>query len=741
MIDGERQQLFKDGVQTSIQRKLYEILLVLVENAGNLVTKEELIDSVWQGREIDERNLTQHIYNLRRALGDNPRHPSFILTIPGKGYTFNHPVRLLDPAEMEALLNEAPGPGNFESKLPGIGSAGAYLSRLGNLIWSRLRSWRFMAIVGGIVFLVLLMLATHPSWWRRPRSGAMPYPIVATLPTVAGFKTDPGFSPDGQQIVFASGQSESSLDIYISSVSLAGQKSLLQLTTNPLSEHSPIWSPDGQQIAFLRGDKYDQTKSELVVIPSRGGNEKTIARVWGGLDWSPDGRRLAVIDEDGPDTPSSVYLISSDGSERQRLSEPVPGEWRYDSTPRFSPDGRSIAFIRWRGDIDGDIWVVDVETKRQRQLTNDRVIVTDLKWSNDGREILFASGRSGVGRLWRQRLDEATPVLVDSMVNDIHRFDVHPFQKRIVFTQYSQNTSIEVWPLEQGRSADNRSNRGYLCKIDAGTGMMSTRFPSQSNRVLTTSISRNFLNPRYSPNGKQLLFVSNLNGLNQLWIANADCSEPTQLTNFEFDGVGSPRWSPDGRKIAFDGRRSGPADVYIIDADGSNLRLVTEGCMPSWSADGRFIYYVSNRLRLPQVWKIPVAGGAPVKVTEPNSRDPLESADGKLLYFTNIDRLWQKDLVSGLESAVPGMEAEVVSRYWDQTPTGIYFGQPSGEKSDRFLLRHLDLRTGRVEVVLELKGVMAKWVPGISVSPDEQWISVSYLTNVLGEVQLLDDWN
>jgi len=162
--------------------------------------------------------------------------------------------------------------------------------------------------------------------------------------------------------------------------------------------------------------------------------------------------------------------------------------------------------------------------------------------------------------------------------------------------------------------------------------------------------------------------------------------------------------------------------------------------MPSWSADGRFIYFVSNRRRLPQVWKIPVVGGAAIKVTETQSRDPIESADGRTLYFTKVDQLWQKNLESGLESPVLGLEDQTISRYWDLTPNGIYVAL-AAEKSNSFQLSHLDLRTNRLQMLLELKGVMAKWVPGISVKPGGDVISVSYISNVLGDIQLLDNWN
>lgn len=745
LLDTDSETLYKDGEPVNLQRKWYDILLCLVGRAGEVVRKEELIEQVWQGKEIDERNLTQHIYNLRRALGDNPRIPSFILTVPGKGYTFNHPVTALVATDLDAILNrDSPNPEEEGSAPAGTPRSG-WVGRLPNAIRSRF-TLRY-ALRSGVAILVLstLLLVTHPSWWRSRKAVPGRYPRLTTLTTVSGLKIDPSFSPDGRQIAFASGRSGNNLDIYVTSFGQRITQAPVRLTSSPLSDHDPVWSPDGRQIAFLRGNHYDQARMELLVVPSTGGSEKLIASVWGGLDWSPDGRHLAVIDEESPLYPTTLYLISSDGAQRQRLTEPVPGEWRFDSTPRFSPDGRSIAFIRWRGDIDGDIWVVDIQSKQQRQVTFDRKQIADLRWSQDGQEILFISGRSGTGQLWRQKIGQKTPTLIDSVVGDILRFDLHPEDPKLVFTQYSQNTSIEVWPLV-GSAA--RGNEGtvpqaypeWTCRIDSMRDDMDASLQTQSGQILTVASSRNYLNPRFSPDGKRILFISNQSGMNQIWTANADCSDPTQLTNIDFEGLGSPRWSPDGKRVAFDGRKNGTAELFVIDSTGANLRVVNEGYMPAWSMDGKYLYFVSNQMRVPHIWKVPAAGGEAVIVTTSHSRDPLESADGKWLYFSSIDRLWQKDLVTGTESPVPGLENVAINRYWDVTSEGIYF-VTTDEDSFGFKLHRFDLRTKKVTILLDFRGIVARWVPGISVGPGGQSIAISYLGNVLGDIQILDDWN
>lgn len=744
VLDDNQQILYRDGLPVTIQRKLYEVLLYLVRHAGKTVWKEELIEHVWQGKEIDERNLTQHIYNLRRVLGDNPRTPSFILTIPGKGYTFNHSVEELGMTEWSRLLN----PDLFDGGTSEANSIEPHSSpgsrwRLG-FIPFRLSRRRVLWALSLSVLLTFIMLATHPSWWRNRRAGQESYPRLTTMATVSGLKSDPSFSPDGRQLAFASGQSVNNLDIYVTAIGKQGSRSLIRLSSHPASDHDPVWSPDGRQIAFLRGNQYEQVKMQLVVLPSTGGTEKVLASVWGGLDWSPDGRYFAVIDERTPDYPTTLHLLTSDGSQRQQLVEPVPGEWRFDSTPRFSPDGRSIAFIRWRGDLDGDIWVIDIQTKQLKQVTFDRLQITDFKWSPDGREILYISGRAGTAQLWRQKIGQQSPSLVETVVAEISKFDLHPLQQRLVFTQYSQSTSIEVWPLDSDDGekpvAGSRRYSGWICRIDASNNEMNSNVQADVGRVLTVSSSRNYLNPRFSPDGTKLLFVSNHSGLNQLWIANADCSNPTQLTNVDFEGLGSPRWSPDGSYIVFDARKSGPAEVFVISSNGTGMRVIGQGYMPSWSADGQYIYYVSNLKRVPQVWKVLATGGESVIVTEQHSRDPQESADGKRLYFSSVDRLWQKDLITGKESLVPGLEGVSTNRFWDVARGGIYF-VPSEEDSFGLKLHYLDLRTSKVKLLLEFRGITPRWVPGISVDQRKRTVAISYLGNVLGDIQVLDNWN
>ena len=124
----------------------------------------------------------------------------------------------------------------------------------------------------------------------------------------------------------------------------------------------------------------------------------------------------------------------------------------------------------------------------------------------------------------------------------------------------------------------------------------------------------------------------------EIWLADADGSNPTRLTRGPGRWQGSPRWSPDGRSIAFDSQaENGHVDIWTIGVDGSGLRQVThdpaDDIVPSWSRDGRFIYFSSNRTGRLEIWRAAAGGGAEEQVTREGGCSPSRAVDGRTLYY------------------------------------------------------------------------------------------------------------
>src|SRR5688572_24371610 len=87
-LDADRRLLLKNGEQVPLNPKAFDLLRTLVENRGQVLTKNELLDRVWANQFVEENNLTVHVAALRKALGEQRDDHRYIVTVPGKGYSF-----------------------------------------------------------------------------------------------------------------------------------------------------------------------------------------------------------------------------------------------------------------------------------------------------------------------------------------------------------------------------------------------------------------------------------------------------------------------------------------------------------------------------------------------------------------------------------------------------------------------------------------------------------------------------
>jgi Tol biopolymer transport system component len=149
--------------------------------------------------------------------------------------------------------------------------------------------------------------------------------------------------------------------------------------------------------------------------------------------------------------------------------------------------------------------------------------------------------------------------------------------------------------------------------------------------------------PQYSADGRRVSFCSDrADEREEVWLADADGTNVTRLTRGPGRAQCSPRWSPDGRTIAFDSQaENGHLDIWTIGVDGSGLRQVThdpaDENMPSFSRDGRFLYYGSNRTGRYEIWRVPVTGGPEEQVTHEGGYLPFERLDGRTLYYKRTE--------------------------------------------------------------------------------------------------------
>jgi Tol biopolymer transport system component/DNA-binding winged helix-turn-helix (wHTH) protein len=745
-LEVEDRRILKDGVVVPFTKKRFEILLILIENAGQIVKKDLIMNQVWPGKVTEESNLSQHIFYLRRVLGKESPTANFIMTIPGAGFMFYPQVLVTYEDGTRQIIGGTKSPDvasitvescQVESEATADSSASS----------ASIRSYRHLftrqGATGLSIVLALLILTGFGGLYFYEQKGApgtIIQPTVVPFVTLPGLKMDMAFSPDGRMLAFGNeGDKVESMNLYLKSID---DDRLTRLTAHPGNDHNVAWSPDNREIAFLRWTGQPGRKNLIMILSVTGGSEREIGEAWGGLDWSPDGRLLAISDNTEPRSRSNaIYLVNIDGSGRRRVSRPDPNENVIDGLPKFSPDGKSIAFIRW---MDGGsyIFLSNIETGELRKITTDNFSISWIEWANDGKEIIFSANQSTTDRLWRISITGGRPIMIPGFTDEVNHFTISRRDQSLAFSSYFKNTGINVMPIDPstGRQPEGTEEKSSA----AATADPGNPPPPPVKKTWPCKIdsTRADDSSEFSPDGSKIAFMSSRNGFSEIWIANSDCSSPVQLTAFKQHTVGSPKWSPDGKWLAFDRAVKGQTDVFTIEISTRRVYRLTENkehdYLPTWSHDGKWIYFCTDRFGVSQIMKVPAEGGEPTQVTTDGGFESRASADGRYLYYTRNQRLCVKDLISGIEQVIPELAAVQIKRYWTLDRSSIHY--VVRELHGRIRVNSFNLSTRQTTSIMNLNGWPSMFSGGFSVTADGRLLAISLIDYKTTGISLVRNW-
>jgi Tol biopolymer transport system component len=559
---------------------------------------------------------------------------------------------------------------------------------------------RVRIAVGGLA-VVTVIIAAALAWRARSTPASAP-PELLPLASYPGTEGTPALSPDGNLVAFAwSGSADAgATDIYVKAV---GLEALRQLTVTPASETSPAWSADGHNIAFVRAEQGVFTMSQL------GGAERQVSPSGTHVAWASDSKSVLIRDRENDTRPFGIYQVFLDTLERRQLTQaPVgAGDWRFE----VSPDGRTLAFIRYEKVGIADLYVVPMAGGEPRRLSNWNAAIEGLSWTPDGREIVYSVDEPAASRLWRILVDSATPAR-GSPIRDLPAAAWNPTisrpmpgqPARLAFQAITLDVDLQLVDLDATILHGTLESRPFL----------------NSTRVEGSA--------RFSPDGTRIAFASFRSGAPEVWVADRDGSGLRQLTTLGGTGVLIGEWSPDNRRIAFEAAVAGNTDVYLVGADGGHLhRLTIEPSIdgiPSWSGDGQWIYFASTRAGvIPDIWRVASNGGEPIRVTSSGGFEPRESPDGQYLYYLDRHpggapteaRLMRVPLVGGHEE--PVLE-HVRPFLWSVTHSGITFvrREPDFEAIEAY--RSSD---GRITHIGRLGFRIPRRYTHMTVSRDGRW--------------------
>lgn len=453
-------------------------------------------------------------------------------------------------------------------------------------------AWAGIALAGILAALGAGIVLAHrrsiASDWSRNA-------VFEQLTDEPGEELFPSISPDGNSFVYASRKS-GEWHIYLRRV---GGRNAIDLTPNSTGDNTqPAFSPDGQIIAF----RSSRAGGGIFVMGATGESVRRITDFGFNPAWSPDGTQIACTAypytrlERRSNVHSRLWIVEP-ATARRRAIEVADA-----LQPSWSPHGFRIAYAGYhgKGRYALGIWTC----RAQAGGPPDPVYVTsgwNPVWSPDGAWLYFADGRNGAMNLWRVRMNERSGTAAD-------------------VPEPAPVPSTYIGHISFARDRD----RMLYTQMRSAFVMRSADFDPRTERLSESRPLRNTLtglNPHLSPDGRKLAYGSEGRG-EALFVSGPDGEDPHQVTD-GLRGARAPRWSPDGKSLVFYSNRSGAYEVWTIAADGSGLRQLSQTggvWFPAWSPDdSRISYYAIDA----GSYMMEVsASGAPGRVVPIGAPDP-----------------------------------------------------------------------------------------------------------------------
>jgi Tol biopolymer transport system component len=488
--------------------------------------------------------------------------------------------------------------------------------------------------LGAAAVIVAALLGAAASRWSvGPASDTPSETRFKRITDAVGIEEMPAVSPDGKDVAFVA-PVNGRRQIWIRR--LTGGHAL-QITRDDIDHDHPRWTPDSSAIVYFTPPVKEGETGTLWEIPGLGGTPRRLAASSTGADVSHDGRWLATFRKS--DAGLTLTILARDGVTSGQ-TVPIQTDAIEFNPPRWSPDDRSIAFYLGSPIVTSELFVIDLPNGMPR-LVHRSVQIKGVAWLPSGDNLAVASA-TGTTLLYPPIFNLRLVARDGSRERQLTAGDVSYEQPDIVqagelfATRVFMKSDIWRFPVA-GSPMENVRN-----------GLQVTR---QTGQVQTPSVS---------PDGNEVVYLSDSGGHSNVWIAKVDGSDPPRPLTSEDDSrgrIGIPIWSPTTDRIVFIRTEDGVNVEWLINRDGSDRRRLTNGASAAWSADGQWLYFQQSSPNC--IYKVRVEGNeAPVRV-RCDAAVAAPSTDGTL-YFA--PRAWPN--ANQIYRATPeGGEAVSVTRY------------------------------------------------------------------------------
>jgi len=625
-VDLSTGELRRSGVKVRLQSQPFKLLAALLEQPGEVVSRESLQQQLWGTATTGDfdHSLGIAVNKLREALGDSAENPRFVETLARRGYRFIAPVRKPEPTEFS-------GPSNLsfltEPHLVASSGTEATVTRPVRLARSaREGNWqglpRFWIAIAAICLIIVIVGVVGIVALMQP-AARKPYQIsqVTFSGHVLSNDTDvESFSSsaaDGTRLYFS--HIENGSPVLAVALVSNGEINHFHLASDIGAPLIGSLSPDGSRL-IVHGHLQALPEQPLWIVPTLGGNTHRVPKVLAhDATWMPGGNSLLIA------SGSDLIVVGEDGSDPHKLVT-VPGEafWL-----RWSPDGSRLRFtLQDPKRQTTELWEVGADGRNPHPLLpgwNHPAAECCGNWTGDGAQYVFQSIHGGHSDIWALR---------DGFWNRLLHLSPQPRQ-------------ITNGPLDfEAPSTAPEGHRIYFIGVNAQIELLQQQPHSATFDALDQNLSLASL-AEFSPDGRWVAWLNSSDGY--LWRSRIDGSERIQLTAPPMR-IFSMKWSPDNKRLALMAEEPGkPWKLYLIDSDGGKpTPLLNEDrneADPNWSADGTTLVFgrLPDRMdseRQPKaIYLLDVASR---KVTEvPGSTglfSPRLSPDGRYIVAIRLDQ-------------------------------------------------------------------------------------------------------
>jgi DNA-binding winged helix-turn-helix (wHTH) protein/Tol biopolymer transport system component len=610
-LDPRTGELTANGQSSYLQDKPLQVLALLLEHPGQLVTRDELMKRLWSADTfVDfDQSLNKAVNRLREALEDSTEHPRFIETLPRRGYrfiapitleTYREPVSISRPApEFVPRVSEWPAvPDRNDGSISGVEPANAASPRLPFLR----RNWKYLTAIFAVV--VIVALGFEVLRWRSRNRGFNLEKMQITKLTQAGNAGLVAISPDGRYVVYGL-DSKQGTALWLRQVAT---RSEVQILPPEAVEYEGVsFSPDGNDVYFVHSGTKLTDFRYLYRMPALGGPVRLLAAdVDSPVSFSPNGRQFVYTRGDPKLGGCEVRLANADGSGNRVLATIPETYTGFQPGAAWSPDGRTIAVpFQLYGKRSGyALKLVSIRDGRIGELYSGDTLIGRPLWLPEGSGLLVTLGdRAKGGQLWKISYPQGQ---TSRLTNDLADYDIRIDATRNaeIVAAIQFNRVFHVWVAP----ADNLSGGR---QITFGEPPIFSIAAAPQGKIVT--VSRD----------------------GELLIMNADGSQAAPIPDVH--NAGYP--AACGRYFLYASYERGKLGLTRVDADGSNpLILVEKGMLgsPVCAPDLHSVFYVDWN-KPTKVYRIPIEGGTPTVVADGMGSEIdgrlVISPDGKFLAY------------------------------------------------------------------------------------------------------------